>query len=328
MSSVPIHLSVPIADQPRQWGQTMPVWTRITLLWLMIITVTGAAVRLTGSGLGCTDWPTCTVNTELDAPGFHSTIEFGNRMISGLAIIPVIAAWLASRKADRRDLAPWFAAMVAGFIGQVLLGMLVTRTELDPRIVLGHFLLSIVLIFLGVVLDYRARIEPSQQTTPKEVRDAGATRRRLSSLLLACASAVIIVGTLVTGSGPHTGSGNTGDPVPRLGFDIQDISRAHSLLGWLLVAVVVFGLVRNRPTSNQTRWTPLDRTWFTRIGGIAVLQGGIGYLQYSTGVPVGLVALHIAGSVLLWTMICWYALMTTYPLLTGSRVAREPAQVS
>jgi len=168
-----------------QWGRSLTFWTRMTLIWLMAITVTGALVRLTGSGLGCTDWPTCTVNTELDAPGFHSAVEFGNRMISGLAIIPVIAAWMAARKGNRTDMRGWFVAMVVGFLGQVLLGMLVTRTELDPRVVLGHFLLSIVLIFIGVVLDYRARVPksaPSARSSPVLARTPGAKRRGSQSL--------------------------------------------------------------------------------------------------------------------------------------------------
>ena len=323
-------MSVPIVEHPQQWGWSLPTWTRITLLWLMAITVTGAAVRLTGSGLGCTDWPNCTVNTELEAPGFHSAVEFGNRMISGLAIIPVIAAWMASRKADRSELRPWFIAMVVGFLGQVLLGMLVTRTELDPRVVLGHFLLSIVLIFIGVVLDYRARVDSTHKfegsgtisvPNPSNLGDDRA-RRRLALGLVASATLVIIVGTLVTGSGPHTGTGTTGEPVPRLGFDIREISRAHSLFGWLVVAVIVAGLYKNRPSATA-HWSAFDRKWFTRIGGLAVAQGAIGYLQYATGVPVGLVAVHIAGSVLLWTTVCWYALATTYPQVT--KIERDRA---
>ena len=152
MSGSSDELSTPVMV----WGRPLVFWTRFALIWLMIITVTGAAVRLTGSGLGCTDWPTCEVNNELDEPGFHSAIEFGNRMFSGLAIIPVIATWIGARR-SRRDLQLLIGLVVLGFIGQVVLGMVVTRTQLDPRVVLGHFLLSIVLIFLGVLLDHRGR---------------------------------------------------------------------------------------------------------------------------------------------------------------------------
>lgn len=288
------------------WGKPLSWWTRFALLWMMTITVTGAAVRLTGSGLGCTDWPTCSVNTELEAPGFHSAIEFGNRMISGLAIIPVFAAFLGARK-HRRDLLPVIYVTLLGFLGQVLLGMLVTRTELDPRVVLGHFLLSIVLIFLSVVLDYRARNPRSDAAstgTPK--------RQILARAMFLSATTVIVVGTFVTGSGPHTGSESSGEPIPRLGFDIREITRIHSLLGWVLVALIAYGMWQTRKPASG--WFAIDQTWLGRIGTIALVQGAIGYLQYDIGVPVGLVALHITGAVVLWTTICWYALVASDPI--------------
>ncbi len=307
-----------------QWGRHLTFWTRMTLIWLMAITVTGALVRLTGSGLGCTDWPTCTVNTELDAPGFHSAVEFGNRMISGLAIIPVIAAWLAARTGNRREMDGWFMAMVVGFLGQVLLGMLVTRTELDPRVVLGHFLLSIVLIFLGVVLDYRARVPKAEHRLSADLADSMRTRLRHARALFAAASVVIVVGTLVTGSGPHTGSESSGEPIPRLGFNISEITRIHSLLGWLLVALIVTGLIRSHRAPSAMPWTDVDQRSFQRIGILALIQGGIGYIQYATGVPVALVALHIVGSVLLWTAIAWYAMEATHPGVRDESRLPEP----
>ena len=320
--------SLPRNDQPIAWGRSLTFWTRLTLIWLMLITVSGAAVRLTGSGLGCTDWPTCNVNTELDAPGFHSAIEFGNRMISGLAIIPVAAAWIAARRDSRPNLTPWFAAMVIGFVGQVILGMLVTRTELDPRMVLGHFLLSIVLIFIGVVLDFLARVEVTPFELASTTDLVNKARRIRARFLLASATAVIVVGTLVTGSGPHTGSEPTGEPISRLGFDIREISRAHSLLGWLLVVLIVLGLIQSRPQAdtplNPQPLTDLDRAWYLRIGALALVQGGIGYVQYSMGVPVALVALHIAGAVLLWTSVSWYVMVTSYPLDINADRMSEP----
>jgi len=291
-------------------GRPIEFWTRFALIWLMLITVTGAAVRLTGSGLGCTDWPTCNVNEELDAPAFHSAIEFGNRMISGLAIIPVIAAWMIARR-TRPDLKATIIGLVIGFLGQVVLGMLVTRTELDPRVVLGHFLLSIVLIFLGVVLDYRARHAAGGRV---ELNAEQRSLRTHAYAVTALATIVIVMGTLVTGSGPHTGSEASGEPVPRLGFDIWEITRAHSVAAWVLVLAIVVGLWRSRPGTQRSASTLVAFTWFQRLGILAVIQGGIGYIQFATGVPVELVAVHIAGSVLLWTAASWYALVTTYPV--------------
>ena len=163
----------------------------MTLVWLMAITVTGALVRLTGSGLGCIDWPTCTANTELDAPAFHATIEFGNRVISGLAIIPVIAAFFAARADSRRELTPWFVAMVVGFIGQVLLGMLVVRAHLEPEFVLGHFLLSIVLISIGVVLDFRARIAMTGEGVDGDSASAMKSRSVLAKWMVVSATCLL-----------------------------------------------------------------------------------------------------------------------------------------
>ena len=311
------------ASSATVWAKPLSWWTRFALFWMMSITVTGAAVRLTGSGLGCTDWPTCSVNTELEAPGFHSAIEFGNRMISGLAIIPVFAAFLGARK-HRRDLLPVIYVTVLGFLGQVILGMLVTRTELDPRVVLGHFLLSIVLIFLSVMLDYRAR-NPRLTTSIRESAIDYPRRRILSRAMFLAATAVIIAGTFVTGSGPHTGSEASGEPIPRLGFDITEITRVHSVLGWVLVALIVYGMWQTRKPNNE--WGSTDQMWLGRIGTVALLQGALGYLQFSIGVPVGLVALHITGAVLLWTLISWYAMVASDPVVELAS-DRQPTLVS
>jgi len=291
--------------EPRAWGRSLTFWTRVTLIWMMAITVTGATVRLTGSGLGCTDWPTCNVNTELDAPAFHSAIEFGNRVISGLAIIPVIGAWLAARRGGRTGLRPWFYAIVGGFIAQVLLGMLVTRTELDPRVVLGHFLLSIVLIHLSVMLDHRSRdhfVDPAQRVAlGATTAESSQSLWRLSQLTLALTAAVITVGTLVTGSGPHTGSDESGHPVPRLGFDIREITQTHGALVWVLGAALLWSIIVARRNGAP------HLTWLLRLIVLGIAQGSVGYLQYFTGVPALLVGIHIAGAVLLWTGMAWYA---------------------
>lgn len=303
----------PAASLPTLLGRPISFWTRFALVWLMAITVTGTLVRLTGSGLGCTDWPTCSINEELDAPGFHGTIEFGNRVISGLAIIPVVAAWVLARR-SRPDLSATIVGLILGFIGQVVLGMLVTRTELDPRVVIGHFLLSIVLIFLGVVLDFRAR----RGTDVSEELDAEQrSHRNYAYLVLFVATVLIVLGTLVTGSGPHTGSEASGEPIPRLGFDIFEITRIHSIAAWLLVVSIVIGLWRSRRATQDPATQALANTWFMRLAALALLQGAIGYLQFFTGVPVELVALHIVGSVFLWTAASWYALVTTFPPLSA-----------
>lgn len=259
-------------------------WTRINLAYLALVTLTGAIVRLTGSGLGCTDWPTCEANTVVVEVSFHSFIEFGNRIISGLAIVPVIVVWRLARQ-DRSELKGWLVALIIGFFGQVLLGMLVTRTELDPRVVLGHFLLSIVLVWLAVQLDLAARRE-----TPIQAGLGSAARYALLALI----SAVIVVGTLVTGSGPHTGSDDALEPVPRLGFDISEITRIHSVLVWCTVALLAWMFWKVRESS------PAARKRLTIVIALAAAQGAVGYVQFFTGVPVVLVAFHIIGAVLVF----------------------------
>ena len=292
-----------VSVAPSAWGRSLGFWTRFTLLWMMVITVTGATVRLTGSGLGCTDWPTCEVNTELEAPGFHSFIEFGNRIISGLAIIPVIGAWLAARRGQVTGLRLWFIAMIGGFLGQVLLGMLVTRSELDPRVVLGHFLLSIVLIFIAVMLDHGGRDHIVELDTDGRTSDA--TRRtlaRFAQAAVALTAVVIVVGTLVTGSGPHTGSEESGEPIPRLGFDIREITQAHSVLVWVLGALLLWALIVARRSNAR------HQRWLTGLIVLGAAQAIVGYIQYFTGVPALLVGVHIASAVVLWTLMVWYAL--------------------
>ena len=149
--------------------------------------------------------------------------------------------------------------------------------------------------------------------------------------MLFAATAVIIAGTFVTGSGPHTGSEASGEPIPRLGFDIREISRIHSILGWVLVVLIVVGMWQVRKVSNapadKKPWSDIDQKWFGRIGGLALLQGAIGYLQYGIGVPVGLVAIHIAGSVVLWTAITWYAMVASDPIKPAIAAEREPKLV-
>ena len=143
-------------------------------------------------------------------------------------------------------------------------------------------------------------------------------------VVTALATVVIVLGTLVTGSGPHTGSEASGEPIARLGFDIFEITRIHSIAAWILVLSIVVGLWRSRPAATTSATSALAYNWFMRIGVLAVAQGAVGYIQFAIGVPVELVALHIAGSVLLWTAASWYALVTTFPPVEQPVSAPEP----
>lgn len=275
-------------------------YERITLLALFalcVIIVTGGAVRLTGSGLGCSNWPTCE-GGEVAPLGYHAWVEFGNRLFTGVVSVAVILAVLGSlvRVPRRRDLTRLSWGLVAGVVAQILLGALVVKTELVPAAVSAHFLVSMALVWNAVVLNVRAG-EGEGRPQPLVAPIVRALTWGVLGLLVV----VLFVGTLVTGSGPH--SGDPGD-VDRLGFEIRDVARIHGAAVWLLVAAslaAVGAAVRTRAPTSVQRW------------GIALLacevaQGAIGYTQYFNGVPVLLVAAHIVGAVTLWVVALRFAL--------------------
>lgn len=271
------------------------------LVALAAIIVTGALVRLTGSGLGCSDWPTCEENELVAEFSFHPMIEFGNRLITGLVSIAVILAVLGSRwRAPRRADLTWLSVgLVVGVLAQIVLGALVTRTELDPRVVLGHFLLSMVLLANAVALHHRAGVADP----PPSSHNPG-----WGSRILVLATAVVMVaGTLVTGSGPHTGS--LDEPIERLPFELRDVVQVHSILAWCLLAVAV-----SVAFSVARAGRPGDRRRIEIVLALLVGQGLVGYLQYFTDVPVGLVALHIVGVVALWWAVVSFHMHRRDPL--------------
>ncbi len=257
------------------------------------IILTGAAVRLTGSGLGCEDWPTCSENRLAPELGFHPWIEFGNRLLSGLVSVGVGAAVLSAyRRTPRRtDLIRWAWGLVAGVVAQILLGGVTVLVDLHPLFVAGHYLLSIVLMWNVVVLLDKARGGVSRPVCRVEPGTAA-----LSRVTVGWSVVVLAVGTLVTGTGPHSG-----DPeVARLALDLDAIVRTHSIAAWIAVALTVVLAVRLR----REQQPDLDRLVTTALVAL-VAQGGIGYLQFFTGVPALLVELHVAGSVIVFVTLLW-----------------------
>ena len=254
-----------------------PAYRRATLAALVLLTVivvTGAAVRLTGSGLGCTDWPNCERGRLVAPLDYHPLIEFGNRMFTGAVVIAVIAAVLGSvrREPRRRDLVWLSWGLVAGVIGQIVLGGITVLFDLNPALVACHFLLSIALVTDAVVLYHRASDEPA-------VRGSW-----LPNAVLLAALAVIAMGTVVTGTGPHGGD----EHAHRFQFVMTDVARIHSLLVWVLVALTVVLALRTRHRA------------VTVLLAAEVAQGAIGYTQYFMGVPALLVAVHVIGALAVW----------------------------
>lgn len=267
-------------------------YQRITLLALIalaFIIVTGAAVRLTGSGLGCSDWPTCEENKLVAPLEYHAMVEFVNRTITGLVSLAVMFAVLGSlvRVPKRRDLTWWSLGLVAGVIAQIVLGGLTVLFELKPAFVIGHFLLSIVLVWNAVVLHERAGHDGS-----KGLPLVPARIRMLGRALVAAAAVVLFTGTIVTGTGPHGGD----QDVERLPYDIGEVARIHSITAWIFLALVVWTLVELRRSGSPVEVARRARM----LVGIVVFQGTVGYIQYFTGVPPWLVTLHVFGSVLVW----------------------------
>ena len=216
-------------------------------------------------------------------------IEFVNRTVTGFVSVAVILAVLGSllRTPRRRDLTWLSLGLVAGVIGQVVLGGLTVLFELHPPFVMAHFLVSMVLIWNAFVLHERSKYAqaPALPVVPRNVRV-------LSRIIVIVAAFTLFTGTIVTGTGPHGGD----ETVPRLSFDIGSVVRLHSVTVWVFLALTIaalFALHRSGSPEN------VDRRAKYLVAAILV-QGTIGYIQYFNGVPPGLVIIHILGSVIVW----------------------------
>ena len=257
----------------------------VTTVALALTIVTGAAVRLTGSGLGCPDWPTCAGHQVVAAWSFHPMVEFTNRLIVAAVSVLVVVTALASlaRSPFRRDLAWLSFALIAGVVGQIVLGGLTVLFKLAPPLVMAHFLLSLVILADALVLLHRA----GRPYTPSVAMVSGAVVR-LGQLILVTTTAVIGLGTAVTGSGPH--SGDLG--AKRLAIKFSAMAEIHAtavmfLIGLTLAALFAFHQGR-APESTQARGRVL---LYLMVG-----QAVLGYTQYFTRVPAVLVAIHVAGA--------------------------------
>lgn len=261
--------------------------TLAALLLLTIIVVTGAAVRLTNSGLGCSDWPNCNETKLISVSSFHETIEQTNRLFTGLVTIAVVAAVLGSvrREPKRKDLIWLSWGLVGGVMAQIVLGGITVLFDLNPALVACHFLVSIVLVTNAVVLHHRAADAPPGPS-------ASELSRKVGNVLLGAALIAIMAGTVVTGTGPHGGD----EKAPRFQLVMTDVVRVHSILVWVLVAVTIYMAIRLRREGAS----PLAQKAVVVLLLAEVAQGAIGYTQYFTGVPPLLVGFHIVGALAVW----------------------------
>jgi cytochrome c oxidase assembly protein subunit 15 len=258
-----------------------------------VIVITGGLVRLTGSGLGCPTWPKCTNSSYTPEAsslhGYHTVIEFTNRMVTfvlvALAIAALIYALNEKRRRGNPGLVKLASIQVGGIVAQALLGGITVLTKLNPIPVAGHFLLSMGLIAGALSLVVKSR--PTEVFAPLRIEIV-----RLNSLLLLMAALVISLGTLVTGSGPHAGDA----AAKRFPFDPRTISFLHAdvVIAFCGVALAIWLALRLTHADRR-----IVRSAQVVII-IIIIQGAIGYTQYFTKLPEALVSLHLIGADAVW----------------------------
>lgn len=277
----------------------MPILYLLLVLQAGLI-VTGGAVRITGSGLGCPTWPECTANSYVPIAGqaegtLHSWIEFGNRLLTFVLFFAAVAAIIYAFKKSRKDLL-WRAALqLLGILGQGVLGGITVLTKLNPLSVASHFILSIFLIAGAASMLERGR-SPLVSIRPTEIK-----LRVLASSQVVIAFIVIAVGTLVTGSGPHAGDWQA----PRLHLDHRAITWLHAdaVIALLGISLALFVLSDISPETKKRL-----KYFFAAT----LAQGLIGYIQYAQGLPELIVMAHLLGSTLVWISVwrVWLSITT------------------
>ncbi|MEV4908392.1 COX15/CtaA family protein [Streptomyces albidoflavus] len=310
----------PLAFIAARWTPSPGIVRRAALTALVmavVIVVTGGAVRLTGSGLGCPTWPKCTEDslTSTREMGLHGAIEFGNRMLTYVLCAAVGWAIIAARSAKprRRALTRLGWAQFWVVMGNAILGGIVVLVGLNPYTVAAHFLLSTALIALATVMWQRTR-EGDEPARPL----VGRPLRQLVQVMVAVTALLIAVGTVVTGAGPHAGDSSD---VPRMPLDWEMVSRVHAVLAWVVVALA-FALWFVLKAVDAPAG-PLARTREFFV--ILLLQGAIGYVQYLTDLPEILVGLHMLGSCLVWIGVVRLLLaLRERPYATPGQVPAQP----
>jgi cytochrome c oxidase assembly protein subunit 15 len=320
-----------------------------------VIISTGAAVRLSSSGLGCPDWPTCTKSSVVAAqsPGqttLNTLIEFGNRLlnfplilIAGFTFIAFLMWHRRQRAAGapgRRDLVRLSAILPLGVIAQAVVGGILVLTRLNPALVSAHFLLSTAIILTAAVVLHARTVQlagAEDQGAERAVAltspgaaasDAGPALRMdlrvLAGLLTAITALMLAAGTIVTGTGPLAGttidSHGHKTTVPRFHFSLESVTQLHADIGWFIGALTVALVIGLRYSGASRRTVRLGWLVLAGLG----LQGVIGYVQYFNHLPAGLVWVHVAGAVLIWIFVL-QLFLSTAP--AGAR-ADEPVAVT
>lgn len=286
-----------------------------------MLVITGGAVRLTGSGLGCAEWPTCNdgnIVPTSEAP-VHTYIEFLNRTLFFLLAVIALSAWLVIRRLDppRKDMRRLAFIIGLGIPAQAVLGGVTVLTGLNPFTVMAHLLVTMVIIYWCAVLYNRAReldrVVPEYASRPMHW---------LARSVLASTYLTLVMGTIVTGSGPHSGDPRAG----RTGFDPELMSQLHADAVFLLVGISVAVLI----VSHVWRAQKLRRAATTLVA-LEVGQGVVGYVQYFNGLPEVLVGIHLLLAALLMAAATFVAEEIRYVRLgdrQGAEKSRTRAVVS
>jgi heme a synthase len=288
------------------------VVSAVALVALTVIVFTGAAVRVTGSGLGCPDWPQCYEDGRLVAElNSHAWIEFGNRMFTGFVALAAIAAGLLVffRRPYRRDLAILGVLLPLGVMGQAVMGGLTVLYGLAPGWVMGHYLLSMAILVAAGALAWRSRPAFGGGEEPAADR----TTARAVWALFVLGAVTIFVGTAATAGGPHAGGSGTGDVVHRFSFKGASTAtwliNRHGVLAAALgvLAVATWWLARRRGANRELR------ARLTRICVLLAAQGVIGIAQFQLELPAEMVWVHVALATLLWVGIVLAAMQVGVP---------------
>jgi cytochrome c oxidase assembly protein subunit 15 len=274
--------------------------TYLALVWAQcLIVVTGGLVRLTGSGLGCPSWPRCTGTSFVPhrAMGIHSAIEFGNRMLTFVLVVVAIATVVVALRYGRATVLRLAVLLALGVPAQAVIGGISVLSDLNPWVVSLHLLVSLAMVAVAVTMLQRIG---EGDGPPRPAVPAGVAWLARAAFVVGWA--VLYVGTVVTGSGPHAGDATS----PRNGLDPERLTQLHTdlvflLLGLTIAAVVMLRTLPSSPVALRAAVTLLV---------VELAQGVVGFVQYFTGLPVGVVVLHLLGAALVSAALTWLLLST------------------
>lgn len=251
------------------------------------IIVTGGAVRLTGSGLGCSTWPQCEPGhftpEAFDASNIHPYVEFGNRTLTGVLTVVTVALAIAMWN-SRRELRWWGLLPLLGVVGQAILGGITVLTKLNPVLVAPHLLLSMGLVWQAVWLALKFRDAPR--------RDSKVCIKKTLRTSVVLLGGLLVMGTLTTGAGPHSGDAAA---TQRLGLDPTKVAQAHAGVVWVFIAVLAYLIWKVRNDRSEGHRDEVRKAWMV-LAAVTLAQAAIGYVQFFTGLPEVIVGMHLAGA--------------------------------